>query len=107
MKRMVGMMTYDAFKGGHAPGHVRDAFESSAIETCLFQNCSLETDVTDYIDDWNGRRWTLRSLLGQLWNCTDIVPWEICCDLDLPSGSTYAQAMRDMKRRLEPVESRR
>lgn len=96
-------MRYNASRGGHAPGHIRDAFE----ETCLSQNCSLEMDVTDFVDDWHGRRWTLRSLLGQLWNCTDIVPWEICCDLDLPSGSTYAQAVRDMKRRLELVESRR
>lgn len=26
-----------------------------------------------------------------LWNCTDIMPREVCAEVDLPQGSTYAQ----------------
>lgn len=42
---------------------------------------------------------SLDCLLGQLWNCTDILPSEVCAALDMPEGSTYAQAVRQVKRR--------
>lgn len=96
----MGIMKYNASRGGHAPGHIRDAFDYCAEITCGFQDCSVDTDVTDYIDDWHGRNWTLRSLLGQLWNCSDIMPGTVCGDLDLPVGSTYAQAVREVKDQL-------
>ena len=97
MKRRVSEMRYNASRGGHAPGHIRDAFAYCAIETNMFQTCKPDMDVTEYIDDWNGRKWTLRSLLGQLWNCTDIMPWELCGDLGFPAGSTHAQAARALR----------
>ena len=40
---------------------------------------------------------TLRWLLGQLWNCSDILPGDKCDDLGLPSGSSYAQAARTLR----------
>ena len=98
------MMKYNASRGGHAPGYIRNAFEDSAIGTNMFQDCSLDMDVSVYVEDWNGKTSDLSSLLGQLWNCTDIMPWEFCGDLELPEGSTYAQAARELKDRLERVE---
>ena len=55
----------------HAPGHVRDYF--------------LKTVE-------NGK--PSRALAGDLWNCTDILPGWACDQLDIPTGSTYAQAAR-------------
>jgi hypothetical protein len=46
-------------------------------------------------DEMHEQGLTLRWLLGQLWNCTDILPDDACDDLLLPSGSSYAQAVRD------------
>ena len=65
---------------------------------------SLSDDVSKYVDDWNGRKWTVSRLIGSLWNCTDIVPWELCGDLDLPSGLTYAQVVRRIKADLREEE---
>jgi hypothetical protein len=41
----------------------------------------------------------LRWLSGQLWNCTDILPGDVCTELDLRQVSTYAQAARLVRRR--------
>lgn len=35
-------------------------------------------------------------LAGRLWNCTDTLPGSFCDDLELPRGSTYAQAARHL-----------
>ncbi|UCC38765.1 MAG: hypothetical protein JSV96_13205 [Candidatus Aminicenantes bacterium] len=66
-------------KGGHAPGYLRDAFHEY-LET--------EQVVIDEVER------PIKWLIGQLWNCTDIMPSEYCSLLDIPSGSTYAQAVR-------------
>ncbi|MGP4007429.1 hypothetical protein [Streptomyces sp. 4N124] len=62
---------------GHAPGHTRDAF-CEAVEQ---EGRSLHRE------DWT-----------VLWNCTDILPGMDCEDLDIPRGSTYAQAVRSLDR---------
>ena len=68
--------------GGHAPGDLRDALiewieagNPATIEVC---------------DESHPLRW----LLGQLWNCTDILPGVFCDELELSRGSTYAKAVR-------------
>jgi hypothetical protein len=67
----------------HAPGHIRDAF-------------------TEWIEDGTGPEIdgvpvSRRLVIGQLWNCTDIMPSSICDDLDMPLGSNYAQAVRRLE----------
>lgn len=42
----------------------------------------------------------LIQVLGYLWNCTDILPGDYCRQLDIPSGSTYAQAVQRHKREI-------
>lgn len=69
---------YDPFRGGHAPGNLREEFQ----------------DAIDSDGEY-------KHLIGKLWNCTDCMPASLCEDLDLPQGSTYAQGVRKLKREME------
>ena len=80
-------MPYSALTGGHAPGDLRDAFVT-LIES---GDEAIELDEQFRSLDW---------LVGHLWDCTDILPRTNCDDLDLPRGSTYAQAARSLKNRV-------
>ncbi len=64
---------------GHAPGHIRGPFQQAIQE-----------------EFWPYSPETLR-LAGRLWNCTDTMPGNCCALLDLPAGSTYAQAARRLR----------
>jgi hypothetical protein len=61
---------------GHAPGHLRDAFEEAIYE---------HDDVS------------LWKLTGKLWNCSDIMPGDVCNEADLLGGSTYAMYARHFR----------
>lgn len=41
-----------------------------------------------------GQNYPIRWLLGQLWNCADVLPGHVCRDLGIHPGSTYAMAVR-------------
>jgi transcriptional regulator with XRE-family HTH domain len=79
------MPRYNAGRGGHAPGHLREWF-TDYIET---GKISEEMDEKALTLDW---------LYGQLWNCCDIMPSGLCQELDMPLGSTYARAVRSLRR---------
>ncbi|TGB12624.1 hypothetical protein [Streptomyces sp. MZ04] len=64
---------------GHAPGHVRAAFTDAVAEAGISAGQTLKRD------GW-----------GHLWNVSDILPGSCCDDLDLPHGSSYAQAVRSL-----------
>ena len=83
----VPKMRYYPSRGGHAPGHLRDAFLEWTEEQ------EGDTVVVGLYEEEKPLAW----ILGQLWNCTDILPGDCCNDLDLPSGSTYARAVRAVK----------
>ena len=78
-------MKYKPNRGGHAPGFLRDAFQEWVSD---------QKKHTVIIDD---EEKPLLWLCGQLWNCTDVLPNGDCSLLDVPSGSTYAQAVRRVK----------
>ena len=59
-------MPYDARRGGHAPGHIRGAF-LDWIERGA-------DDASVCIDDDPDGEHPVRWILGQLWNCTDVMP---------------------------------
>jgi len=80
-------MNYKPNRGGHGPGFLRDAFQEWVEE-------GDQEKKTVIIDD---EEKPLNWLLGQLWNCTDILPGCDCMLLDIPSGSTYAQAVRSIR----------
>ena len=78
-------MKYKANRGGHAPGHLRDA---------LVEWLDTDSESDTIVVGEQERAVSLRWLIGQLWNCTDILPHEYCATLELRQGSTYAQAVR-------------
>jgi hypothetical protein len=43
----------------------------------------------------------MQTLLGKLRNCSDPLPAEYCRNLGLPPGSSYAAAVRWLKKELE------
>src|SRR5690242_7284535 len=107
MSERIERRRYGAARGGHAPGHLRDAFiqciEDPSAEP-WYSALKSEDDVLNFRNAamnvrWNGMtaeergRW----LTGQLWNCTDVMPGSMCDDLNLLRGSTYAVAARKLR----------
>ena len=83
---------FDPSRGGHAPGHLRDAFLGHLDEIGYrFPDPDAEIEVEV---GYEPRRVPLRWLLGQLWNCTDTLPGEYRDLLQLPGRGTYAAAVR-------------
>jgi hypothetical protein len=96
-------------RGGHAPGHLRDAFVY-AVESIGWGSLGdwythLDEDSIVLYNPEKQTWWESLSprergfwLLGQLWNCTDIMPSVLCDTLDIRSGDgTYAQGARKLK----------
>jgi hypothetical protein len=92
--------TFCPSRGGHAPGHIRDAF-LEAIEAYADWEAGHPEPVVHL-------GWTTLSIsriCGLVWNCRDILPGMACrelADLDVwsdkrqvfPEGSTYARGAR-------------
>ncbi len=81
-------MRYQASRGGHAPEHLRDALHHFVNHYWLSSN-----PLPDMIYVY-GERQSLTWLLGQLWNCTDVLPDRYAQALDLERGTSYARAVR-------------
>lgn len=82
------MSKYSPSRGGHAPGHLREAFADWALAGSSSRMVVVGFDEQEKSAEW---------LLGQLWNCTDIMPSDLCSALDMPTGSTYGRAARRLK----------
>ncbi len=69
----------------------------------------LRTAFIDYLDDWAGNRgpslddvitigreqkMTVRQMISQLWNCTNILPGCYCRLLRIQQDSTFAAGVR-------------
>jgi hypothetical protein len=82
----------------HKPGHLRDAFVDLVEEgeTDMFFFNQLDKQAGFENMDADDQLWWLS---GQLWNCTDCLPSNVCDDLDMPTGSSYAQAARLIRQR--------
>lgn len=79
---------FNAGRGGHAPGHLRDWFDTY-----------VETGELD--DEMTEKGLTIEWLCGQLWNCSDTLPSIVYNELDLRStANTYAAAAREIKNRM-------
>ena len=96
-------MKYNAARGGHAPGHIREAFlecmdggdakkwyEKLGEENTLFFYKASAQQKWQAMSLADRGRW----ITGQLWNCTDTLPGDVCQWLDLPQGSSYSNAAR-------------
>jgi hypothetical protein len=90
---------YNARRGGHAPGHLRGAFCEWIDEACTVT--SMWPDVIARLRGTpptvDGEQVSADKLIGQLWNCSDVMPHGLCNDLELPGGSTYAHGVRLLK----------
>ena len=82
---------YHAGHGGHAPGHLREAF-ATFVE--YVNRPELGSWYGWFDNQPRGGYW----LLGQLWNCTDIMPSLLCHECCMQPGSTYAQGARDFRK---------
>jgi hypothetical protein len=56
---------------------------------------SLRVALQDAVYDENDR--ALWRLTGKLWNCSDIMPGEVCAQACVPRGSSYAQFAREFR----------
>jgi hypothetical protein len=97
---------YNPSRGGHAPGHLRDA-----VLTALNDHWDHSEEGTWWthldIRFFSSRQqiqwetWTPKEraiwLAGQLWNCRDILPGSVCALAGFPQGSTYAQLVRQLR----------
>jgi hypothetical protein len=83
--------------GGHAPGHVRDAF-LSAIEAYADWNGIGPEPTVEFEVHYEPRPIPISKACGLVWNCTDILPggaWDELIGNDvLPGRRTYAAAAR-------------
>jgi transcriptional regulator with XRE-family HTH domain len=93
---------YQAARGGHAPGHLRDGFLQWLEESLdLRPEAPLQPTV-----EINGEPRPISWLLGQLWNCTDTLPRHAYDSINdmlerehLPpiDRQTYAAAVRALR----------
>lgn len=76
-------MNNNPLRNGHAGGHLREPFAD------LVESGQVPAD-----SEHNRQPLSPRRLTDLLWNCTDVMPGALCRDLDLPTGSNYAQGAR-------------
>ena len=93
-------MKFEASRGGHAPGHLRESFDacfsghvSEPWYVPLGKEGMLLNATWEGLDLKQRARW----LIGQLWNCSDILPRDCCEGLDVPIGSSYATGVRTLR----------
>ena len=70
----------------------------SFLRETFLEYLDSETPAQEFRVEDNGKEKSLDWLLGQLWPCTDILPGDYCEQMDLPRGSSYAQAVRQLKK---------
>jgi hypothetical protein len=99
----------DRLRGGHAPGHLREAFLSylsGEAEDLVLENFWYSERKQAWWSDLTPAQ-RLRWLCGKLWNCTDIVPWDARLEalerLDFNEGAydrvgSYAQIAQAVMR---------
>jgi hypothetical protein len=98
---------YHAPRGGHAPGHLREAFLEWLQESIHSPSEAPLPSMVEVGDEPRPITW----LLGQLWNCSDILPRqdfesvnEILASENVPEidRQTYAAAARALKPLVSP-----
>jgi hypothetical protein len=88
------------FRGGHAPGHLRNAFLDS-LDGRLGSHGEVHADAVSFYDPnlqkrwdaWDGRQ-RARWLLGQLFSCSDILPGSVADEVASLSDTLYAKDIR-------------
>jgi hypothetical protein len=97
---------FAASRGGHAPGHLRQALLDCLdwnYEQDWFERLAEDPGVLFFSDKAQQKKWECLSapekaqwLCGQLWNCSDIVPYLTAEDFPL-KRNTYAALVRHLQ----------
>ncbi len=93
-------MRYNLSRECHAPGHLRDAF----FERVFMDDDrapTLDEKATEFVKPHDGRSLSPQSLLGHLWNCTDIMPSVLRGVIGLSAGSAFAQGVLEIEYSLQ------
>jgi hypothetical protein len=101
---------YNASRGGHAPGHLRDgllmalrnAWDDSNEEAWWTYLDMTFFNLSERIQ-WESWPPSERAiwLIGQLWNCHDCLPGSVCALAGLSQGSSYAKLVRHLRSQIE------
>jgi hypothetical protein len=100
---------YQPARGGHAPGHLREAFLEWLEAYLVLPREATMLPTVEIDDEPRPISW----LLGQLWNCSDVLPRQsfdevndILASQNAPAidRQTYAAAVRALKPLISPEE---
>jgi hypothetical protein len=101
-RRRYNPRKYDPRRGGHAPGHLRDIFID--MVQLLEEDHPITLDSKLGEPD-KGNPYTVREIVGLLWNCGDILPagaYDALVTAGLEFNCrTYGAAARALRRSLE------
>jgi len=96
-KKKYNPRKYNPSSGGHAPEHLRQAFVEYFMELGATEELTLDSTLSED----HGYPFTLREIIGLLWNCTDILPalaYQELQDWGLEfNNRTYGAAVRALK----------
>jgi hypothetical protein len=106
---------YRANRGGHAPGHLRqallDTLNNYTRNVYWFEPLQEDPDLLIFRDPRKQKHWEsmpathkARWLCGQLWNCSDIVPASTMSDFRDLRTRTYAALVRHLKTEIPAEE---
>jgi hypothetical protein len=103
---------YNPSRGGHAPGHLRDALLAALSrhwddleEGTWWRHLDIKFFSLGQQTRWDSWTATERAiwLTGQLWNCHDVLPGSVCALASLSQGSTYAQFVRHLRNEINAL----
>ena len=104
-------MKFNPSRGGHAPGYLRDALIDALQESWAVKREWWElTDISFFNPSqqlwWHRLDQRHRALwvLGQLWNCTDVVPNGTCDFVAIRRGSSFATLARYLRSDMESLD---
>jgi hypothetical protein len=109
--RMPTFYYYGRRKGGHAPGHIRDAFRDAMFAFMDWDRVEPEPTVEVEIH-YQPRTMTISQVCGLLWNCSDILNGQHAdwiaehCGLENMRNS-YAAAARAMHKAVRETQPAR
>ncbi len=83
----------------HVPGHIREAFLELVDGGVVSGEVLFDNENAQEQWDRMETEGQIQSLAGWLWNCTDVMPNHACGELDMPHGSTYAEAAQIIRKR--------
>ena len=93
-----GRSRFNSARAGYTPEYLCDillkALEVDPLHWWNYLRLELFADADRRALEAMQPKERARWLLGRLWNYREIAPATICCGVDLPPGSSFAQLVR-------------